>query len=113
MPKHVGLRMSLKNSFRSKEFVTLQSRGNLGHCISYNEVLRINTEWAEALLEKDDSYTAVPTNITSGYFTQAAANNADYAQKNDPQHVTNVVLYQHGPFGNKVNVRKKSISSRK
>ena len=75
--------------------------------------LRIDTEWGEALLEIDDSYTMVPANIASGYFTQVAPDNADYAQENDFQHVTNAVWYQHDRFGNKVHVRKKSASSRK
>ena len=66
-----------KNSLRSKEFVALLN--NLGNCISYDKVLSTETEWADALLVKDDSYTMVPTNITSRYFTQAAAVNADYA----------------------------------
>ena len=34
MAKHVGLGVSLKDSLRSKEFITLLN--NLGHCISYD-----------------------------------------------------------------------------
>ena len=37
MPKNTGLGMSLKNSLRSKEYITLLN--NLGHCISYDDVL--------------------------------------------------------------------------
>ena len=44
MPKHVGLAISLKNCLRSKEFITILN--NLGHCISYDDVLRIDTTWA-------------------------------------------------------------------
>ena len=55
----------------------------MGHCISYDEVLCIDAEWVKTLSEKDDSYTIVPTDIASGYFTQAAVDNADYAQEND------------------------------
>ena len=94
MLKDVGLGISLKNSLRSKEFITLLN--NLGHCISYDEILRIDTEWAKALLEKYDSYTEVLKNIRSGYFTQTAANNARNVQESDSQHVTNTALYQHG-----------------
>ena len=96
MLKDVGLGISLKNSLRSKEFITLLN--NLGHCISYDEILRIDTEWAKTLLEKYDSYTEVIKNTTSGYFTQTAANNAHNVQESDSQHVTNTVLYQHGCF---------------
>ena len=84
---------------------------NLGYCTSYDEIVRAGTKWATALLEKDDSYTKVLNNIISGYFTQAAANNAHYVQESASQHVTNAVLYQRGCFGNKINIRKKSTSS--
>lgn len=73
--------MSLKNSLCSKKLITLLNK--MGHCISYDEVLCIDAEWVKTLSEKDDSYTIVPTDIASGYFTQAAVDNADYAQEND------------------------------
>ena len=49
--------------------------------------------------------------ITFGYFSQTAANNSDYAQEIDSQHVKNAVLYQDGCFQNKVNVHKILTSS--
>lgn len=78
MPKHVGLGMSLKISHCSKEFITLLNK--LGDSISYDDDLYIETEWTDTLLEKDDSYTVVPINITSGYSTQASADNSDHVQ---------------------------------
>ena len=48
LPKHVGLAMSLKNNLRSKEYITLLNKN--GHCISYDEVLAIETLWAEQLM---------------------------------------------------------------
>lgn len=78
MPKHFGLGMSLKISHCSKEFITLLNK--LGDSISYDDDLYIETEWTDTLLEKDDSYTVVPINITSDYFTQASADNSDYVQ---------------------------------
>ena len=89
--------MSLKHSLRSKEFITLLN--NLGHCIGHGKVLRTDTDWAKALLEKDDSYTMFKKKKKAfGYFTQTAANNADYAQEIDSQHVKNAVLYQDDCF---------------
>ena len=79
IPKHAGLRMSLRNSLRSTEFITLLN--NLGCCFSYDDILRVDTKWANALPENDDSYTKVLKNIISGYFTQASANNAHYVQE--------------------------------
>ena len=99
MPKHVGLAVSLKNSLRSKEFIRYLN--NLGHCICYDDVLRIDTSWAAGLIEEGDGYATIPTNIVPGIFTHAAFDNGDYGQENASQHVTNTVLYQckHGTFG--------------
>ena len=41
LPKHVGLAISFKNNLRSKEYFTLLNKN--GHCISYDEVLAIET----------------------------------------------------------------------
>ena len=111
IPKHAGLRMSLRNSLRSTEFITLLN--NLGCCFSYDGILRVDTKWANALPENDDSYTKVLKNIISGYFTQASANNAHYVQESTSQHVRNAVSYQRGCLGNKANIWKKSTSSRR
>ena len=109
--KTCWLRMSLRNSLRSTEFITLLN--NLGCCFSYDDILRVDTKWANALPENDDSYTKVLKNIISGYFTQASANNAHYVQESTSQHVRNAVLYQRGCLGNKANIWKKSTSSRR
>ena len=46
----------------------------------------------------DNPYTAIPTNIVPGIFTQAAADNADFNLDNldgkDSVHITSLVLYQ-------------------
>ena len=94
MPKHVGLAISLKNCLRSKEFITILN--NLGHCLSYDDVLRIDTTWASDIIERNDGYATLPTNMSMGAFTQAASDNADYQQENNSQHVTNTILYQYG-----------------
>ena len=97
MPKNVGLALSLKNSIRSKEFITYLN--NLGHCISYDDVLRIDTNWASGIIENGDGYATIPSNIKHNAFTQAASDNGDYGQENCSQHVTNTVLYQYGCTG--------------
>ena len=94
MPKHVGLGVSLKSNVRSKEYITYLHR--LGHCISYDDVLRIDTTWATNLVKADEGYAMIPINIFNRRFTQAASDNADYGQENNSQHVTNTVLYQYG-----------------
>ena len=93
MPKHTGLAISLKSSIRSKEFITCLNK--LGHSLSYDDALRIETTWASGLLEAEEGYTTIPSNITPGSFIQAAFDNGDYGQDNASQHVTNTVLYQH------------------
>ena len=78
MPKQVGLAISLKASGRSKDFIRCLS--NLGHCISYDDLLRIETSWAEGLTEEVDGYAMIPSNIVTGSFVQAAFDHADYRQ---------------------------------
>ena len=93
MPKNVGLGVSLKNSTRSKEFISYLN--SLGHSISYDDVLRIETTWATEVMESGDGYATIPSNISSNIFTQAASDNGDYGQENNSQHVTNTVVYQY------------------
>ena len=93
MPKNVSIAISLKSMVRSKEMITILN--NLGHCISYDEVLRLETCWASGIIEEGDGYATVPTNIIPDVFTQAAFDNGDYGQENASQHVTNTVLYQY------------------
>ena len=96
MPKHVGLGVSLKNSLHSKEFISLLHK--LGHCVSYDDILRIDTTWATNIIESNEGYAMLPSNMVNGLFTQAASDNADYRQENHSQHVTNTVVYQYGQF---------------
>lgn len=93
MPKNVSLAVSLKNCLRSKEFITCIN--NLGHCISYDDLLRIETSWCEEILAAGDGYATIPSNIDANLFTQAASDNGDYGQESASQHVTNTVLYQY------------------
>ena len=78
-PKHVGLAISLKNNLRSKEYITLLNKN--GHCISYDEV-------------------SLPSNIQSsdGCLVQALADNGDYGQEENSQHITDIVLVKPSSF---------------
>ena len=96
MPKNVALAMLLKNSVRSKEFITYLNK--LGHCISYDTVLRIETTWAKDILAYDNDFSTIPSNIRPMVFTQAASDNGDYGQEYHSQHATNTVLYQYQTF---------------
>ena len=82
----------MKSANRSKEFKYLN---NLGHCISYDTVLRIDTSWAMGIMNEGEGYSTIPSNIKPNIFTQAAFDNGDYGQENASQHVQNTVLYQY------------------
>ena len=100
MPKQVGIAVGMKNSSRSKEFITVLNRH--GDSISYQDVLRVENYWANQLIETGSGYATIPTNIGYGHFTQAASDNSDYTQENASQHITSTVLYQYplnGTFG--------------
>ena len=101
MPKNVGLGVSLKNSLRSKEYITHLNQ--LGHSVSYDDIQRIETTWASSKLDSGDGYATLPTNTVSGLFTQAASDNGDCGQENNSQHVTNTVVYQYGKTTGKMN----------
>ena len=97
MPKHIGLASTVQHIWRAKSLVTMLNRH--GHCISYDSLKRIDTKWANMMKSVDDNpYAVIPSNIQSGVFTQAAADNADFNINNldgkDSVHVTSVVLYQ-------------------
>ena len=98
LPKHVGLAISLKNNLRSKEYITLLNKN--GHCISYDKVLAIETLWAEQLMSNEDGYATLPSNIQSsdGCLVQAIADNGDYGQEENSQHITNIVLVKPPSF---------------
>ena len=96
-PKQVGLGISLKNSLRSKEFITYLY--NLGHFICYDEVLQSEATWVFDILGKGDGFATLPTKFRQLLFTQAASDNGDCGQEtlNVSQHI-NIVFYQYGNF---------------
>ena len=68
----------MKRSFRSRELITLLN--NLGHSLSYDDIVRIDTTCAAGILEVNDGYSTVPTNIRVKFFIQAVSDNGDYGQ---------------------------------
>ena len=93
MPKCVGLAVALKTRLNSKEFVEICNKN--GHCMSYDTVLRIESCWADEILNNDEGYACIPNIIASDIFTQAVADNSDYGQANSSQHITNTILLQY------------------
>lgn len=91
-PKHVGLGVSLHQITQSADVVRLVNKQ--GNCIGYDEVLRIDTRWANDQLNRDIS---VPTNMIRGKVTRAAGDNFNRATESlsGAHHdVVNMVLYQ-------------------
>ena len=82
-----------KTRLNSKEFVEICNKN--GHCVSYDTVLRIESCWADEILNNDEGYACIPNNIASDLFTQAVADNSDYGQENSSQHITNTILLQY------------------
>ena len=80
MLKQVGFGISLKNSLRSKEFITYLN--NLGRSICYDEVLRIEFTWVSGIWGKVDGFATLPTYLSKFFFTQASSDNGDYGQEN-------------------------------
>ena len=95
-PKHIGLSMSLLNLIRSKTILTMLNRQ--GHCVSYDEAQRIDTEWVKNQVAVGN--IVIPGNIQPGYFVHAAADNFDIGSESldgKGLHCSNIVLYQPKP----------------
>ena len=95
-PKHVGLAFSMKNDLKARTHISALNR--LGACISYDDLMRIDTKRANDILEEGDEYATLPSNIKPDIFSQVAFDNPDYGQENNLQHITNTVIYQY-PYG--------------
>ena len=92
-PKLVGLAFFMKNDLRAKTHISALNR--LGACISYDDLMRIDTKWANGILEEGDEFATLPSNVKPDIFSQVAFDNADYGQENNSQHITNTVIYQY------------------
>ena len=57
----MGLGISMKSAIRSKEFIKYLN--NLGHCISYDTVLRIDNSWVLGIMNEGEGYSTIASNI--------------------------------------------------
>ena len=107
-PKHVALANALHHNGSSKDLLTMINR--FGHCISHDQVLRINTAVCNQIQDAGDD-VIIPAGIQPGTFTQIAADNNDLLEATldgrDTTHCTNMVVIQRqnkdtpqGQFGN-------------
>jgi hypothetical protein len=97
MPKNVGLGMTVYHLTRSKQIIKLLH--NLGHSVSYDEVLRLETALSRNVIQRfAEDGVVVPSNIHKGSFIQAAADNLDFCEETldgrNTTHATTLVLYQ-------------------
>jgi len=99
-PKHIGIGMALHQSTRSKALVQLVHQA--GHCISYDQVRRLDTTLAQQSLNRqsENDNVPVPSNLTAGKFFQFAADNIDLIEETldgmGTFHATQTVTFQRG-----------------
>ncbi len=99
-PKHIGLACTLHQATRSKDLVELFHKA--GHCISYKQVLQIDTSLAENSLQSLDRETGaiIPPNMVRGKFIQYTADNIDILDETldgkNTFHATQMATWQRG-----------------
>ena len=107
-PKHIGLAVAIKHLTGSKALTEILN--HLQHCIGYHGLLRIDTSIANTIIQNaTEDGVIIPSNIISGTFVQAAADNNDLTDSTldgkNTTHGTTMVLYQkavlpgEGEFG--------------
>ena len=76
-PKHVGLSSTLYQATRSKDLVRLFNKA--GHCLSYEQVLQMDTSLAESTLKSLDLTTRaiIPPNFQAKKFMHYTCDNID------------------------------------
>ena len=95
--KHVPLAIAIKHLTGSKMIISILNK--LGHCICYDDVMRIQTAIANNIISKmSDEGWFVPSNIFVGSFLHAAADNIDINEETKggegTTHVLGSVIYQ-------------------
>ena len=99
-PKHIGLASTLHQVTRSKKLVHLFHEA--GHCLSYEQVLKVDTALAESTLESMDQETGavIPPNIVPGKFAHYTADNIDILDETlngkNTFHATQMAVWQRG-----------------
>ena len=76
-PKHIGLATTLHQATRSKDLVQLFHKA--GHCLSYDQLLRVDISLAESTLKSLDQSTGaiVPPNLVADKFVHYSTDNID------------------------------------
>jgi hypothetical protein len=77
-PKHIGLAITLHQATRSTDLVLLFNKA--GHCLSYEQVLKVGTALGESTLKSMDplSGAGIPTNIVANKFVHYTEDNIDF-----------------------------------
>ena len=101
-PKHIGLAMAVKHITGSKLVNAMLNRA--GHCISYDDLERIDTAIAKDIVQRSEEFGVVlPSNIKPGNFVHVAADNLDINEETidgrNTTHATSIVMYQRNPPG--------------
>ena len=96
-PKHVALAVEVRHVTGSKELVVTLSK--LGHCISYSDLLRIETTSANTMIQAARLLgTYIPPSLAEGKFVYGAADNIDFSEctpdGKSTTHGTNMILCQ-------------------
>jgi hypothetical protein len=76
-PKHIGLGSTLHQATRSKHLVNLFHKAV--HCLSYQQILQVDTALAEHTLESldSDSCAVIPPGLDKSNFIYVTADNID------------------------------------
>lgn len=94
-PKHVALANAIHHTARSKYLLTMVNR--FGHCISRDQMLRINTAVADQLLSASGDIF-IPAGVQPNVFTQIAADNNDLLEETvdgkNTTHCTSMIIIQ-------------------
>ena len=99
-PKHIGLASTLHQATRSKDLVELLHKA--GHCLSYDQVLQVDTSLAESTLKSMDQATGaiIPPNIVANTFLHYTADNIDILDETldgkNTFHATQMAVWQRG-----------------
>ena len=97
-PKHIGLTSTLHQATRSKDLVNLFHQA--GHCLSYKQLLKIDTALAKNTLESMDttSGAVIPENFVPNTFIHFTADNIDILDESldgkNTFHATQMAAYQ-------------------
>ena len=89
-PKHIGMSIACHKITQSKTLTKMQNRSGQG--ISYDKVQGIDTAWAD--MQISANHVLIPSNISPGIFTNAAADNWN--------RVTNALTWEHFDIVNMV-----------